>query len=465
MASTALNRFSTRLKPGESSTLLLGIGAAAVMIGLVVAHAKWTYLAAMGAFIVALFWPVQIALGVFGLLVPFDNVTVLSSAKSGTTLTFLVGAGAAAILLATGLTSKRLVKPPRAAFWWTAFMLWAVTSIAWSLSPSVARHQLPTVVALLLLYLVAVSIRITKKELRTVALFIILGGTIAGAYASLQYGKGVYYHNSTRASLDTGERETDPNGFAASLMLPMSLAIGGFLSGQGFRQKAFMLGATAIMGISVFLTESRGALLALAVLVLVFVLRYRIRLRLLIPLGALALGLIFMPSTFYSRLTTAVSSGGAGRLYIWKVGYQIVRHYGIFGVGLANFPVAYNLYPGYAPLFMNYGRASHNLFLNIWAETGIIGLFLLLAALRSQLRAAANITNKARALGSLPIVPYEAACWAVLVAGLFLDIGYRKYFWLLWILLPLAIRALSEEQQQQKPDKQRDRFSPVRTFS
>lgn len=433
------------------------------MIGLVVAQAKWTYLAALGAFMVALFWPVQIALGVFGLLVPFDNVTVLSSAKSGTTLTFLVGAGAAAILLGTGLASRRLVKPPRAAFWWTAFMLWAVTSIAWSLNPSVARQQLPTAVALLLLYLVAVSIRVTKKELRAIALFIILGGTIAGAYACLQYGKGVYYHNSTRASLDTGERETDPNGFAASLMLPMSLAIGGFLAGEGFRQKAVMLGATGVMGIAVLLTESRGALLALGVLIAVFVLRYRIRLRLLIPLGVLALGLIFMPSTFYSRLTTAVSSGGAGRVYIWKVGYQIVRHYGIFGVGLGNFPVAYNLYPGYAPIFMNYGRASHNLFLNIWAETGIIGLFLLLIAVRTQLGAAAKLTKKRPVLGSLPIVPYEAACWAVLVAGLFLDIAYRKYFWLLWILLPLAIRALREEQQQ--PDKQRDRFSPVGTVS
>src|SRR5579862_3146905 len=221
-----------RLKPGEQSRLLLAIAAVAVLIGLVVAQAQWFLLAAVGAFVVSLFWPVQIALGVFGLLVPFDNIAVLSSAKSGTTLTYLVGAGAAAILLATGLGAKRLVKPPRAAFWWGAFIFWALATVLWALNTKVAQHAMQTVIALLLLYLVAVSVRVTRKELRTIVMLIILGGTLAGAYASLQYGKGVYYHNSTRASLNTGERETDPNEFAASLLLPMSLAIGGFLSSR-----------------------------------------------------------------------------------------------------------------------------------------------------------------------------------------------------------------------------------------
>ena len=447
MSSTALNRASSRLKAGEQSKLLLAAGAAAVLIGLIVASAKWLYLAALGAFLVSLFWPVQIALGVFGLLVPFDNIAVLSSAKSGTTLTYLVGAGAAAILLATGLGGKRLAKPPRAAYWWAAFVLWASTSALWALDPRTSQKQLPTVIALLLLYLVAVSVRVTKKELRAIGLFIILGGTIAAAYAASQYGKGVYYHNSTRASLNTGGRETDPNEFAASLMLPMSLAIGGFISTRKRLEKACMLGALGVMGMIVLLTESRGALVALSVLVLVFLLRYRIRMRMLIPLCVLTLGLLFMPETFYYRLTTAISSGGAGRLYIWKVGLIIIRHFGIFGVGLANFPVAYDLFPGHASIFMHYGKASHNIYLNVWAETGIIGLLLLFAAVRSQLRAVAKLTARRWTGGSSPLVPYEAACWAMLAAGFFLDITYKKDFWLLWILLPLAVRAWTGEQR------------------
>ncbi len=459
MSTTALNRISTRLKPAEPSRLLLGIGAAAIMVGLIVAHAEWLFLAALAGFVVSLFWPVQIALGVFGLLVPFDNIAVLNSSKSGTTLTYLVGAGAAVILLTTGLAAKRLAKPPRPALWWTAFVLWSTATVLWSLDVHVALRRLPTVFALLLLYLVAVSVRVTKRELRTIVLLITLGGCIAGAYAILQYRHGVYYHNSVRASLNTGERETDPNGFAASLMLPISLAIGGFLSSQRRFEKTLMLGAMGIMGLAVFLTESRGGLLALGVLVLVFLIRYRVRMRTVILVCVLVTAPTFVVSSLSHRWSTAVSSGGAGRLYIWQVGAIIIRHHGILGVGLANFPVAYNLYPGRAPVFERYGRGSHSIYLSTWAETGILGLLLLFAAIRSDLRIVSKITKGMA--GSSALVPYEAACWAMLVVGTFLDVIYKKDFWLLWILLPIAIRVWTEERR----NISRDGTSPFRDLS
>src|SRR4029077_12875990 len=88
-----------------------------------------------------------------------------------------------------------------------------------------------------------------------------------------------------------------------------------------------------------------------------------------------------------ARFGEAVSTGGAGRLDIWYVGWELLKHYGIFGAGLANFPQVYSSYAGVAPVFRGFARASHNIFLQISVEGGLVGVCLLIQALRVQLRA------------------------------------------------------------------------------
>jgi hypothetical protein len=70
-------------------------------------------------------------------------------------------------------------------------------------------------------------------------------------------------------------------------------------------------------------------------------------------------------------------------------------------------------------------------------EVGIIGLTFLLLAFRSQLREARNRF----------LVPYQAACWGMVVMGLTLDIVWRKSFWFCWILLAMAVRVRSYDEE------------------
>ena len=437
-------RFPTFVLPPQGLTLI-AVGAAAVLLGLAVAQEKWLYLVGAGGCVVAIFWPVEAALGVFGLLIPFDDILALGSGKHGTTVTWFVGAGAAGILLATGLVGKRLSLPPVSALWWSLFVVWAAMTSFWALDGELALHTLPTVFSLLLLYCVTVSLKVREKELAWITALVILGGCAAAIYAASEFRHGLYYHHTVRASLSFGNRQADPNEFAGNLLLPISLAIGSFGGARGFWAKVAAFAATAAMGLAVLFTMSRGAILALFTMVLVFLLRYRIRLRTVVPFSLLGVLLLVVPQTFFTRLAEAGSSGGAGRVYIWKVGEVILEHFGLIGAGLGNFPAAYNLYAGYAPVFMHYGKGSHNIYLNASAETGIVGLLLLLVAVCSQLLSANREAHSGAKSEGISIVPYEAACWAMLVAGFFLDVLWRKDFWFVWILLAIAIRAKRNE--------------------
>ena len=119
----------------------------AVALGVTVGEGKWQYTLLVVAAGCVLWWPVQMSLGVFALLVPFDFIPLLGG-KSGTTLTFYVGAAAIAILLVEGFVNRRLEMPSRAALWWVLFALWATLSIDLghgyrSRHPALAHHAGP----------------------------------------------------------------------------------------------------------------------------------------------------------------------------------------------------------------------------------------------------------------------------------------------------------------------------------
>jgi len=45
------------------------------------------------------------------------------------------------------------------------------------------------------------------------------------------------------------------------------------------------------------------------------------------------------------------------------------------------------------------------------------------------------------------IIALEAACWAMLVAGLSLDILWRKAFWFVWALPIIALHVVGKNEQ------------------
>ena len=92
-----------------------------------------------------------------------------------------------------------------------------------------------------------------------------------------------------------------------------------------------------------------------------------------------------------------------GRLVIWQDSWEIIKKNPIIGVGLGNYPLAVGLE-------QNYRNAvtSHNLYLDILAETGLFGLLAWLALIFAAAKGAIKKIDKAPivALGALSALTY-----------------------------------------------------------
>ena len=421
---------------GPSSTwLILAILACAVSVIAAVAQENWP-LAFGGLFLPFLLaYPVQASLGLFAFLLPFDTLSSEGlSSSAGSSISWYVGALVGLVLLITGVYGKRFRRPPKAALWWGLFALWNAASLLWALNPQQTLERLPSTVCLFLLYLAIVSFKFRERELYSVLLLTSLGGMAAASLALTEFVHGT----SMRAALVVGNREANPNDFASSLLLSLSISIGLFLAMESRWKRVAALSAALLTVLGIFLTMSRGSLFALAALIAVYLARAGLRRRILLCLVLLPMLTLFLPQQFFDRIQRGMNDRATGRVDIWIVASHIINQYPVSGAGLENFRTAYNHFAGYAPVFRRYDRDPHNIYLQVWAETGIIGLLLLVASIFSQLTSVRRYF-KQQSKHDIRLVAIEAVCWALLVHGLAANLLWRKFFWVSWALLSASV--------------------------
>jgi len=382
-------------------------------------------------------WPVITTFGIYAFLsVSLDAFPLL---PGGATLTKPVGMLAGAVLLAAGLIERRLARPPQAALWWALFMLWNVCSLAWAIDTTLVTERLPTVLSLIVLYLVAASFRPTRRELYWVCALAILGGVLA-AFLGYWFGsEGLTASAAGRSRIALGSMvassgaNANPNTLGRILLLPLALAIAGFVASRGVLRRAIALGCVGFIGFGIFLSISRGAIVAVAAMLAVLLYRFRIRWQ-AVAAVVLLLGIaIAMPDAFYDRFT-AVSSGedttGSGRTEIWKAGLEVLERSPFVGIGLENFL-------GATPRGKPKDTPMHNIYLSVLVDLGIVGLALMTAALVSHV-IALRMARRGR-FSSILLAASEAAVVGTLTASLFSDDLWRKTFWLALTILTWAV--------------------------
>jgi O-antigen ligase len=427
----------------KTTSLLLGAG---MIAGLAVLKQNWFYLTVLFGLFLIVLWPVQAALGGFAFLVPFDSYSALGTPSNGTSLTFVAGIVAAIILIGLGVVFRRFQSPAWPAIWWLWFILWAAASTLWAYDQQAAIRRLPTMFSLYIFYLVATSFRVTEREFSAVVRLAIWGACAAALVSAYEFYHGTLF-GGMRGSLILGSSVSDPNIFAAGLLLPFSLAIAEFLGARTLRQKIFMLFGCGLIALSLFLTMSRGAVLAVAVMLLVYMGKLRLNWRIVMPAAVVVAALLFGPSLLFQRVEQSEATGGAGRIYVWQTGLAAFKDVGLAGAGLDNFPAIYDRYAGYADRFAGLHRDPHNIYLETGVNLGIVGLAFLLFAVVSQLRMAKRAQPSAKGVpANLRIVACHAAAWGMLTASFFLGMLWFKSFWLVWIMLALASSERAAEQ-------------------
>jgi O-antigen ligase len=419
---------------GRPALLVVGVLSVGAVAGAAIATGHSAYLVPAMALLLFLRWPVQVALGSYAFLVPFEQFP-LSGSGPGVSPTFCAGLLTLGAIMGVGLMENRFVRPPKSALWWMLFVAWGALTIAWAVDADVSLARLRTAVSLLALYLLTTSFRFTKREFNAISLLAFSGGLVASFLVIAELFSGIHLTGTHRGTLVLNGVESDPNFLSASMMLPFSLALAGCIEGRGIR-RLLMVAAAITFVLGVVATGSRGGMLGLMVCVFIFLLRMKIDRRLIVVVLCTALLLAFLPGPLLSRITKT-DDGGAGRLKIWAIGAQAVPHYLIQGAGWDNFPAVFAEYSGgIDALDFGTGRGSHNLFVGMTIEVGFLGVLFLVLAMRSQLR---NLRKP-------KLTPFEAGCWGYLTAGMFLDVAWKNAFWLYWILLALATRLYQRDE-------------------
>jgi O-antigen ligase len=159
----------------------------------------------------------------------------------------------------------------------------------------------------------------------------------------------------------------DPNDLGMLFVLTLPMAI--YLSGRGGAfglRRLFWLGAGLMLLYGIYLTDSRGALLAVAAVLGVWLWR-RYGVLAAAFLGGIGLaGLLLLPSRL-SDLSPDEESA-SGRVDAWYEGFQMFFSHPVFGVGADNFTDYNNL-------------TAHNSLVLVLAETGFVGFTLWLGFL------------------------------------------------------------------------------------
>lgn len=294
-------------------------------------------------------------------------------------LAFVTSTAALVLMLVSRVGQRRrvLVDGVRG---WSLVLLTAVAaaSATWATDPARARAIAVDCAKYVGIYLVIVNLVRTPRRLT------VLCGTLIAASIVTSLGAIDWYRGGV--DLVEGYRArwvgtyADPNRMAMCLGIVVPLAAAFAVRREvplPFRAVCLLAGILAV--IAMVYSYSRGGFIGLAVAMGVWGLRERRLARaLLVGLAAIAL-VALAPARFWSRTETVSSfredAAAMGRVHAWMVASRISADRPLLGVGAGNFRL---VWPHYARGEAPTAYEAHNVFLQVLAELGWIGLALFL---------------------------------------------------------------------------------------
>ncbi len=266
------------------------------------------------------------------------------------------------------------------------FLAWVFVSQLWAEDIAVARTTFLRYALNFIIFPIAyVAIRTPRHVVALCAVFVT--GCLFVVLAGLRSGIG------PDGRLSGGQNGLNPNELGALLavgaVLGMTLA---FYRGIGGGSRFLALCAVAACVGFLFMTGSRGALVGLAASIVAspFLLGpgRRLMAAVLVTGGAMAVAvwaLAVAPQGTLDRFSA--SSGGSGRVDLWTIALRMFDAHPLAGVGAGNYPVSaihYLLRPGVITrpeYIVDQPKVTHNIYLQVLAEMGLVGLILFLACL------------------------------------------------------------------------------------
>ncbi len=278
-------------------------------------------------------------------------------------------------------------------FWYVLFLLWTGFSVAWSLNPHRTLVELLQLCIYGLVFVLAMKLR--EEDLYRVGRIAIFAGLGVAFFGIAEY-----------LFVSTGRIEsTFPNSNPLGTYLLLIFLLFWAYSLRAKKTSFYFL--AVIILAALFLSGSRGAFISFAFALPFLFLGFQTRkeiykaasktlacilLAVLLTQGIMAAGPRVQDAVgeegekFVQHVTrpeSFVARSGAGRLEFWKVGARLGASEPVLGHGLGTF------YTAYFEEYVDgrwFSRFTHNHYIQVFAENGIIGLLLfsgfILAVLR-----------------------------------------------------------------------------------
>ncbi len=361
---------------------------------------------------------------------------------------------------------ERLVNDPAMTKWMLAYAFSVALGLIYARAPDLVMGDIIEFVRNFILYLIVLNTLTTAKRLRT-ALWLTLGMGVLLAlltvYQSVTHrfddnfsGLAQYRISEISGGSDAPRPSgpvSDPNYYGQLLLIVLPLGLYLLFEGRTLLVRLLGLFSCAVLAVALVFTYSRGDALALVFLIGAAAIYKRPPLAYWIA-GILGLFILvpLLPQNYVSRLSTIVDVAQGnqqavleefsirGRIGAIDAAVSMFLDHPLLGVGRENYPLYQAQYlAGTQLAFQSKGIPPHDLYLEVAAETGIVGLVVFAGLLAATARALWQARRLFLWIGDRPQA--ELTSWlgiglmAYLVSSLFLHGAFLYMLWLQIIMI------------------------------
>jgi O-antigen ligase len=301
---------------------------------------------------------------------------------------------------------------------------------------------------LLILFLLVVHLVNTESRLRAAAGAVLLFTAIVGARTIWQYqhGDALVLSDGEVRGLATGIFG-DPNDLALAMAMAIPLALGAVLGKARAWTRLWSFVTIPVLIWTIFVTNSRGGVLALAAALFVFFGRKLGRIGMIVGTVAVVALMLFGPSRMSQM--SADEESAQGRVEAWQAGLEMLQSSPVWGVGKDQF-------------LEHHFRTAHNSLVLCLAELGFVGTVCWIGLFYFTFQDGQKVVTHQRLMGvpqgsgdkppaggsaraSSQSMLLQTSLTAFLVGGFFLS---RTYTPPLYVYLGLTVAAAQVEAKQ-----------------
>ena len=249
---------------------------------------------------------------------------------------------------------------------------------------------------------------------------------------------------------DIGTRVTslfdNPNMLSIYLIIVFPFVLSSIATAESFKERLLYSLCAFSIALCTLYTWSRGAWLGIVVAATIFLVAYNIKNIWLLALALLSLP-IWMPLLPQSVINRVLSIGSLTdsssvyRIYTWRGVFKMIKDYLLTGIGVGESAFS-EIYPIYSYSGTETVMHSHNLFIEITVQLGIVGLlvlgiilFLYFQKCFGTIKLKGKIDNKVRTV----VVAGLSSIVGALTMGLTDHIWYNyRVFFLFWAVIALT---------------------------